>query len=70
MYDLLDELDAALYSLQDAIDSLKHFSEEKSIIEEVYEGLDEQRRTLQAEIDKNEDADLVALERDYFKDVI
>lgn len=70
MYDLLDELDAALYSLQDAIDSLKHFSEEKSIIEEVYDDLDEQRRTLQAEIDKNEDADLAALERDYFKDVI
>ena len=70
MYDLLDELESALYSLQDAIDVLKHFPEEQSVLDEVRIALEEQRSYVETNIARAEDDEVAAMERDYYNDVI
>lgn len=70
MYDLLDELESALYSLQDAIDVLKHFPEEQSVLDEVRIALEEQRSYVETNISRAEDDEVAAMERDYYNDVI
>lgn len=70
MYDLLDELESALYSLQDAIDALKHFPEEQSVLDEVRISLEEQRSYVETNIARAEDDEVAAMERDYYNDVI
>lgn len=70
MYDLLDELESALYSLQDAIDALKHFPEEQSVLDEVRMALEEQRSYVETNIARAEDDEVAAMERDYYNDVI
>lgn len=70
MYDLLDELESALYSLQDAIDALKHFPEEQSVLDEVRIALEEQRSYVETNIARAEDDEVAAMERDYYNDVI
>ena len=70
MYDLLDELESALYSLQDAIYALKHFPEEQSVLDEVRIALEEQRSYVETNIARAEDDEVAAMERDYYNDVI
>lgn len=70
MYELLDELEETIYSLQDALEVLQHYPEERSIIEEVYETLEEKKAQVQEAIAQREERENAALEDEYYRDIL
>ena len=66
MDELYDDLVEAIYSLEDAAEALSHFSEEKSIVEELIFSLEEKRQQILRSIEKRDSKELAALTREYY----
>ena len=69
MYELYDDLQAAIYSLEDASDVLTAFPEEKSVIDELLFTLREKLDEVEKAICKFENKEIAALSREYFKNL-
>lgn len=70
MYDLLDDIESAIYRLVDALDDLKHFPDEQSDVNDVLTTLREKRNKLLCAISESENKEKAALEREYYKNLL
>ena len=70
MYELLDEINAALLSIREAQEILVHYQELKADIHEIELSLEEKKLELQAAIAKRERKEEAELEREYYRSIL
>ena len=69
MYELLDDIISALNSLEDAVDSLTFFPDEKLDTLNIIASLEEKKERLEKEISARENKDKADLEREYYSNL-
>lgn len=69
MYELLDDIISALNSLEDAVDSLTFFPDEKLDTLNIIASLEEKKERLEKEIGAHEEKDKTDLEREYYSNL-
>lgn len=70
MYELLDEINAALLSIGEAQEILVHYQELKADIHEIELSLEEKKLELQTAIAKRERKEEAELEREYYRSIL
>ena len=69
MYDLYDDLTSAINSLEDARDALKYFPDEKGMVEDILNTLEEKRDVIDRAVSTFQDKEHAAMIREYFSNL-
>ena len=69
MYDLYDDLTSAINALEDARDALKYFPDEKGMVEDILNTLEEKRDVIDRAVSTFQDKEHAAMIREYFSNL-